>query len=140
MGTWIENRTLQKIMLWSDGLRVIVLLSFSIVMYMIAYQWMYLLLIVVSVLGLFFTPANQALLPYIIGTEDRAKANSLFQLGFTAVKIVGQISTAFLIKLMIPIPLLLVLSAGLLFLSLLFIRKVTPLIKKKRLVSKVNWR
>ncbi len=131
VGTWIENRTLQKVMMLSDGLRVIVLLAFPMVMYAVAYQWTYLLLIMVSVFGLFFTPANQALLPYIIATEDRAKANSLFQLGFTAVKIVGQITTAFLIKLMIPISVLLLLSAGFLFLSLLFIRKVKPLIKKE---------
>lgn len=131
VGTWIENRTLQKVMMLSDGLRVIVLLAFPMVMYAVSYQWTYLLLIVVSILGLFFTPANQALLPYIIATEDRPKANSLFQLGFTAVKIIGQITTALLIKLMIPIPVLLLLTAGLLLLSLLFIRKVTPLIKKE---------
>jgi len=131
VGTWIENRTLQKVMLVSDGLRASVLLSFPLVMYVATYQWTYVLLMVVSVLGLFFTPANQALLPYIIGAEDRAKANSLFQLGLTAVKIMGQISTAFLIKLMVPIPFLFILAAGLLFLSLLFIRRIKPLIKKE---------
>jgi len=131
IGSWIENKTLQKVMIFSDAIRVIILVIFPLIMYVIAYQWTYLLLMMVSVLGLFFIPANQSLLPYIVKTEDRAKANSLFQLGFTVVKIIGQISTAFLIKLLVPTSILLLSSAGLLFLSLLFIRKVVPLIKKE---------
>ena len=135
IGTWIENKTLQKVMIFSDGIRVVVLLSFPLVMNLISYQWTYLLLLIVSVLGLFFMPANQSLLPYIVDNENRAKANSLFQIGFTVVKIIGQVTTAFLIKLMIPISTLLLVSAGLLFLSLLFIRKITPLIKKETTVK-----
>lgn len=136
VGTWIENKTLQKVMIFSDGIRVVVLLIFPLVMSFVAYQWTYLLLLVVSVLGLFFNPANQSLLPYIVTAEERVKANSLFQLGFTVAKIVGQVATAFLIKLMIPISVLLLVSAGLLFLSLLFIRKITPFIKKETIIKK----
>ena len=108
IGTWIENKTLQKVMIFSDGIRVVVLLAFPLVMSLVAYQWTYLLLLIVSVLGLFFMPASQSLLPYIVDNDNRAKANSLFQLGFSVVKIVGQVTTAFLIKLMIPIPILLI--------------------------------
>ena len=135
IGTWIENKTLQKVMIFSDGIRVVVLLAFPLVMSLVAYQWTYLLLLIVSVLGMFFMPASQSLLPYIVDNDNRAKANSLFQLGFSVVKIIGQVTTAFLIKLMIPISTLLFVSAGLLFLSLLFIRKITPLIKKETTVK-----
>ena len=31
IGTWIENKTLQKVMIFSDGIRVVVLLTFPLV-------------------------------------------------------------------------------------------------------------
>ncbi|RHW43485.1 MFS transporter [Neobacillus notoginsengisoli] len=132
VGSWIEGRTLQKVMILSDALRVAMLCFFPFIMYFAPYQWAYLLLFVLSVLQLFFIPANQSLLPHVVSSEERAKANSLFQIGFTVTKIFGQIITTLLIKLLFPISGLLFISAGLLFLSLFFIRKVQPFFKNKQ--------
>ena len=33
VGTWIENKTLQKVMIFSDGIRVVLLLIFPLLMY-----------------------------------------------------------------------------------------------------------
>ncbi|WP_059173374.1 MFS transporter [Bacillus sp. FJAT-27445] len=132
VGSWIEGRTLQKVMILSDTLRVAMLCIFPLIMHFAPYQWTYLLLFVLSVLQLFFIPANQSLLPHVVSVEERAKANSLFQMGFTVTKISGQIITTLLIKLLFPISGLLFISAGLLFLSLLFIRKVQPFVINKQ--------
>ncbi|GEN82739.1 MFS transporter [Sporosarcina luteola] len=132
VGSWIEGRTLQKVMIASDALRVAILCIFPLMMYFAPYQWAYLLLFVLSLLQLFFIPSNQSLLPHVVSADDRAKANSLFQMGFTVTKIAGQIFTTFLIKLLFPIPVLLIIAAGLLFLSLLFIRRVLPFIVNKQ--------
>lgn len=136
VGSWIEGRTLQKVMIVSDALRVAILCIFPLILYFTPYQWTYLLLLILSLLQLFFIPASQSLLPHVVSMEERAKANSLFQMGFTVVKITGQIITTILIKLMFPIPVLLFIAAGLLFLSLLFIRKVQPFIINKQNVQR----
>lgn len=136
VGSWIEGRTLQKVMIISDALRVAMLCISPLILYFAPYQWTYLLLFVLSVLQLFFIPANQSLLPHIVSVEERAKANSLFQMGFTLTKIAGQIITTFFIKLLFPIPVLLFITAGLLFLSLLFIQKVQPFIINKQNVQR----
>ncbi|MHC8514518.1 MFS transporter [Sporosarcina sp. ITBMC105] len=136
VGSWIEGRTLQKVMIVSDALRVVILCIFPIILYVAPYHWAYLLLFLLSALQLFFIPANQALLPSIVSTEERAKANSLFQMGFTVTKIIGQISTTLLIKLLFPIPVLLFIAAGLLVLSLLFIRAVRPYSKNNQVIRR----
>jgi len=129
IGTWIGDKTLQKVMSYSNIIRVAVLIIFIMIMPNISYQWAYLLLCILSVLGLFFMPANQSLLPHIIKNEERPTANSLLQLGLTAVKILGQIFTAVMIKLSITPSLLLIASAVLLLLSFIFITQIKPLIK-----------
>ena len=129
IGAWISDKTLQKIMAYSNMIRVAVVSIFFLFMPFSPYQWAYLLLIIVSILDLFFMPANQSLLPHIVEDEERPSANSLLQLGLTAVKILGQIFTAFMIKLSVTPPLLLIVSAVLLFLSFIFIRQIKPLVK-----------
>lgn len=132
IGAWISNKTLQKVMAYSNLVRVAVIIIFFIGLPLFSYQWAYLFLIIVSILDLFFMPANQSLLPHIVENEDRPSANSLLQLGYTVVKIVGQIFTAFMIKLSVSPPLLLIVSAILLFLSYIFIRQIKPLVKIKQ--------
>lgn len=132
IGTWIGDKTLQKVMSYSNLIRIAVLIIFITIMPNIVYQWAYFLLCILSVLGLFFMPANQSLLPHIIENDERPTANSLLQLGLTAVKIFGQIFTALMIKLSVKPSLLLIASAVLLFLSFIFIRQIKPLIKLER--------
>lgn len=140
IGAWLEDKTLQRIMIYSDGIRVFVLLLFILTMSFIRVEWTYLLLMIISLLGLFFVPASQSLLPFVVKQEDRAKANSLFQLGFTVVRMIGQICTAVLIKIGIPISALLIIVASCLLLSLLFIWNVKPWIRKETTKAKGQWR
>ncbi|MFD2682665.1 MFS transporter [Bacillus seohaeanensis] len=140
IGAWLDNKSLQKVMIYSNAFRIVMLLAFLFVMSFIAYQWVYLLLIVLSILGLFFTPANQSLLPQIIENEHRPKANSLLQLGFTVVKIFGQVFTALMVKWSLIPSVLLMISAGLLLFSLVFIRKITPMVKKQPVKKRGQWK
>ena len=73
VGSWIEGRTLQKVMILSDALRVAMLCIFPLIMYFAPYQWTYLLLFVLSVLQLFFIPANQSLLPHVVSVRGTRK-------------------------------------------------------------------
>ncbi|WP_391207274.1 MFS transporter [Psychrobacillus sp. L4] len=139
IGAWLEDKTLQKVMVFSDGIRVFILVLFLLTMSFIQVEWTYLLLLFISLLGLFFVPASQSLLPFVVKQEDRAKANSLFQLGFTVLRMIGQISTAALIKLGIPIPILLLIVASCLLLSLVFIWNVKPWFRKESSEKVGQW-
>ncbi len=140
IGTWINDKTLQKVMTYANLLQVVMLLVFLCFSPYLAYQWIYPLLVIISVLGLFFVPANQSLLPHIVEVEARPKANSLLQLGYTGVKVSGQIFTAFMIKLSFAPLALLAVSAILLLLSILFIRKIKPVIKNEQIVKQNQWK
>lgn len=139
IGAWIGSRTLQKVMSVSNGMRVIILTIFLCVAPFISYEWAYLLLIIESILALFFIPANQSLLPHLVNEEERPSANSLLQIGFTVVKIMGQVFTAFMIKLSWSPHSLLIGSAGLLLASLLFIHKIKPLVKNTPSRKQSQW-
>ncbi|MFJ8065968.1 MFS transporter [Psychrobacillus sp. NPDC096426] len=140
IGAWLEDKTLQKVMVFSDGIRVFIIVLFLLTMSFIQVEWTYLLLMIVSLLSLFFVPASQSILPFVVKHEKRPKANSLFQLGFTVVRIIGQITTAALIKLGIPIPVLLMIVASCLLLSLLYIWNVKPWFRKEASETKGQWR
>ncbi|WP_180968139.1 MFS transporter [Cytobacillus massiliigabonensis] len=140
IGAWIENKTLQKVMGYSNFIQVIMLVLFLVTAPFLAYQWVYLLLVILSILGLFFIPANQSLLPHIVEEENRAAANSLLQLGFTAVKIVGQVFTALMIKLTYTPSSLLIISVCMLLVSLIFIKRVKPIVKKEQMEKQSQWK
>ena len=132
IGAWIENKTLQKVMIYSDFFRVVALIVFALFMYQIGYEWTFVLLIIISILGQFFLPANQSLLTFVVSNEDRAKANGLLQMAYTVSKITGGLLASFLIKQSVSIPILLFLSAIILFLSLILVVKIKPYVKKER--------
>ncbi|MGZ9584729.1 MFS transporter [Paenibacillus marinisediminis] len=139
IGAWISNKTLQRVMSHSNTIRSIVLVAFVCVMPYIPYQWTYVILIIESVIGLFFIPANQSLLPHIVQDRQRPTANSLLQLGFTVVKILGQTFTALMIKLSFTPTSLLLVSVGLLIFSLVFINRIKPLVKNESAQHSSQW-
>ncbi|MFC7372796.1 MFS transporter [Fictibacillus iocasae] len=131
-GAWLNNKRLQAVMVNSTIIRIAVLLCFLLVMPVIDYHWAYLLLILLSVLGLIFIPASQSILPNIVDQDYRPAANSMMQLGYTAVKVIGQISTALLLKLTMTPLVLWGVSAILLICSLLFITQIKPSLPTKQ--------
>ena len=139
IGAWIANKTLKKVMTYSSVIRVIVIVLFLLLIPYLTYQWAYVLLIMWSILGLFFIPANQSLLPQIVADEHRPSANSLLQLGFTLVKIIGQVFTASMIKLSISPTSLLTVSCGLIILSILFIVQIKPVVKQVSIRKQNQW-
>lgn len=140
VGAWISKKVLQKIMVYSNIIQAATIVLFIIFMPFVAYEWIYVFLITLSIIGIFFVPANQSLLPYIVEEEDRPKANSLLQLGFTMVKIMGQIFTAVAIKFAITPDSLLIFSAVLMVISVLFIRLIKPPIRDTSNEEKGQWK
>lgn len=140
VGAWISKKVLQKVMMYSNMIQATIIVLFIIFMPFVAYEWIYVFLIALSIIGIFFVPANQSLLPYIVEEEDRPKANSLLQLGFTMVKILGQIFTAVAIKIAMPPNLLLIFSAVLMVISVLFIRIIKPAVRDTSNEEKGQWK
>lgn len=140
IGAWISNKTLQKVMIISTAIQAMVLFVFLTIMPFVTYQWLYGFLVILSILALFFVPANQALLPYIVEENHRPQANGALQLGLTGVKMVGQIFTAFIIKIGINPEHLLIIAGILMLLSLVFTSRIKPAIKETQNEEKSQWR
>ncbi|MCJ8006032.1 MFS transporter [Lederbergia wuyishanensis] len=140
IGAWINNKTLQKVMMYSNLVQVFMISLFLLFIPYMLYQWAYLLLIFISILGLFFVPANQSLLPHIVGNDDRPKANSLLQLGYTAVKIIGQVFTATMIKVSFTPATLITISIVLLIVSIFFINNIKPFVKRDQTIKHSQWK
>ncbi|GAV13143.1 MFS transporter [Paenibacillus sp. NAIST15-1] len=85
-GAWISGKTLQHVMAWSNVVRMIGMILFFFFSDLIPMPWVYVLLITESIVGLFFMPANQSLLPQIVSERERPSANSWLQMGYTVVK------------------------------------------------------
>ncbi|WP_413381372.1 MFS transporter [Alkalihalobacillus sp. 1P02AB] len=131
IGAWIHHKTLQKVMSYSKLVIMICLIMYVIFEPHFHYFMIYVLLGLISISSLFFFPANQSLLPYLVQPEKRTNANSLLQLGYTIMKIGGQIFTAWMIKLSVSPLLLLFVSSVLLALTIIAISKIKPLIKNQ---------
>jgi MFS family permease len=116
-------------MIMSDLFRGSILVFFIVLIPLVPYQWTYAFLFVDSALSLFFIPANQSLLPYIVNKKDRPTANGLLQSSFMIMRMAGHGVAAFFISIGISIQFLLILSATLIMISLLLIRRIKPFIK-----------
>lgn len=139
VGAWISGKTLQHVMAWSNIVRVVGLIAFITVSSSLPLAWVYAFLILESIVGLFFMPANQSLLPQVVSEQQRPSANSWLQMGYTIVKIAGQTFTAFMLKQHIPPAQLLVAAVILLFFSWMFIRRIKPLVKLPASKQQSRW-
>ncbi|MDT8977571.1 MFS transporter [Paenibacillus sp. chi10] len=138
-GAWISGKTLQHVMAWSNVVRMIGMILFFFFSDLIPMPWVYVLLITESIVGLFFMPANQSLLPQIVSERERPSANSWLQMGYTVVKISGQTFTAFMLKNGFPPASLLLFSAFLLLCSLMCIMLMKPKVKQEMPEGQGHW-
>ncbi|GAV10728.1 MFS transporter [Paenibacillus sp. NAIST15-1] len=138
-GAWISGKTLQHVMVWSNVVRMSGMILFFLLSNMIPMPWVYALLISESIVGLFFMPASQSLLPQIVSEKERPSANSWLQMGYTVVKITGQIFTAFMLKNGSSPASLLLFSAFLLLCSLMCIMRMKPKVKQEMPERRGQW-
>lgn len=130
IGAWIEGKVFQKVMVYSDLIRGSLLLLFIALLPLLHhYQWAYAFLFADSVLSLFFIPANQALLPYIVAKNEQSAANGLLQSAYMVMRIAGHGVAAFFISIGVGTRPLLLLSASLVLLSLTLIQRIRPYTK-----------
>ncbi|MED5016417.1 MFS transporter [Paenibacillus chibensis] len=139
VGAWISGKTLQHVMAWSNIVRIVGMIAFIALSSALPLAWVYALLILESIVGLFFMPANQSLLPQVVSEQQRPSANSWLQMGYTIVKIAGQTFTAFMLKQHIPPAQLLVAAVILLIFSWMFIRQIKPLVKLPASKQQSRW-
>ncbi|GIO29060.1 MULTISPECIES: MFS transporter [Paenibacillus] len=138
-GVWINGKTLQHVMSWSNAVRIAGMLLFVSFAEWIPVYWVYALLVLESIVGLFFMPANQSLLPQIVSAENRPAANSWLQMGYTVVKIAGQTFTAMMLKSTVSPAMLLLTASMLLLCSMLCILRVKPLVRLPKPKSQNRW-
>lgn len=98
IGSLIEQRTLHKIMYTCNLIRFALLFFAAISLFVLPLWSLFLLLVLLSIVDLFYLPASQALLPRIIPENLRPKGNSLFQLAYATLRIAGQLLSAILLS------------------------------------------
>lgn len=133
IGTWVERKNFRKVMLWSDGIRGIILLIFLLSLPQIPIIWAYIYIIIESSIALFFFPANQSLLPYIVEKKLLPQANSLLQLGYIVVRTIGFMAATFFVSISFSISTILLIAVFFLFLSLPLIKRIKPIEKKVKI-------
>ena len=82
IGAFVENKSLQKVMISSDITRILFLLLFYLynLLFTQTIFTIYLLIFVVTFINIFFTTASSTLMPHIVEHSNIPKANSLFRI------------------------------------------------------------
>ncbi|MER1957001.1 MAG: MFS transporter [Solibacillus sp.] len=82
IGAFVENKSLQKVMIYSDITRILFLLLFYLynLLFTQTIFTIYLLIFLVTFINIFFTTASSTLMPHIVEHSNIPKANSLFRI------------------------------------------------------------
>ncbi|WP_341323245.1 MFS transporter [Solibacillus sp. FSL H8-0523] len=82
IGAFVENKSLQKVMIYSDITRILFLLIFYLynLLFTQTIFTIYLLIFFVTFINIFFTTASSTLMPHIVEHSNIPKANSLFRI------------------------------------------------------------
>lgn len=82
IGAFVENKSLQKVMIYSDITRILFLLIFYLynLLFTQTIFTIYLLIFLVTFINIFFTTASSTLMPHIVEHSNIPKANSLFRI------------------------------------------------------------
>ena len=101
IGAFVENKTLQKVMISSDIIRILLLLLFSLYnfLYVESLFAIYLLLFLVTFTNIFFTTASSALMPHVVDHSHIPKANSFFRIITMTAKLLSYSFAALLFNL-----------------------------------------
>lgn len=103
IGAFVENKSLQKVMISSDVIRIIFLLLFY--MYSVLFTQslfiIYVLIFLITFINIFFTTASSTLMPHIVEHEHIPKANSLFRIITMTAKLVSYSFAALLFYLQV---------------------------------------
>lgn len=99
IGTWVGTKVLHHVIQVSNVARAFLLIVAFLFLPQMPLVSVFLLLILLSVLDLFFLPASQTLLPRLVEDVHRPKANSLFQLVLTGSRILAQITSGVILSL-----------------------------------------
>lgn len=136
VSSWVENKILQKVMINVEMLRIISWLLFLISFNFMNIWGVLLFIFIDKFLLVFYMPTSQSLLPQIVDKKDLAISNSINEFAFISMRILGMIITAFLIKIGFFINHLLFLGVICLYVSILYIKKIKPLIRKSNTEKK----
>lgn len=82
IGAYVENKSLQKVMIYSDITRILFLLLFYLynLLFTQTIFTIYLLIFLVTFINIFFTTASSTLMPHIVEHSNIPKANSLYRI------------------------------------------------------------
>lgn len=132
IGAWVEKKYLQKVIIMSDIIRATIMLFLIIALPHLSYLWIFVYLVIEGTLSLFFFPANQSLLPHLVSKKSIVEGNSVLQLSYIVMKIVGFGLASFFISISFSISYILAICVTCLLLSAFFTRKIRPYIKNQQ--------
>lgn len=120
----VGSKVLHRVIQVTNIGRAALLLAAFLFLPQMPLLYVFIVLVLLSMLDLFFLPASQTLLPRLVDEVHRPRANSLFQLALTGSRILAQIISGFLLSIGLS-PLSLLIVCALLFgVSALTVQKI----------------
>lgn len=129
ISVWIEQRKLQRVMIGSNLIRMVLFLVFYLFIHYLPYYWAFIFLFIDGLFALFFFPSNQSLLPHLVKEKRlRLQANSAFEMTYLITKICSYALVTLAIHYSIELSHLLMICILLWGMSTFFVWKIRPFV------------
>lgn len=147
IGAFVENKSLQKVMVFSDIIKILLLLLFSLFnfLYSESLLTVFLLIFLVTISNIFFTTASNTLMPHIVEQSHIPTANSFFRIITMTAKLLSYSFAALLFNLNLGINTSVVIVISFYcasFFAIMFIRpsfrNIHPSIKNPLLIDSIK--
>ncbi|GAK08501.1 MFS transporter [Geomicrobium sp. JCM 19038] len=99
---------MKRVIRFSNSIRAIIVIVLTLFLSSVSLPILFVLLMLLSIFDLFFLPSSQALVPQFVNRDHRPKANALFQMSITILRIVAQAVSGFVLALQFPVEVLLI--------------------------------
>ncbi|WP_112180328.1 MULTISPECIES: MFS transporter [Paraliobacillus] len=130
-GAYVEKSNLQKTMIVTDVIRIILIGAFVAIDYFFVSSpvFIYLLLFLITINDMFFLPASQSLLRWVVPEEHRPQANGQLQVAMMTGKLLSYSLGAFLLKVGVPLNTMLFVVVLTFALSILLTQFIRPFVR-----------
>lgn len=133
-GAYVENKNLQKVMMYSDAIRILVIGLFFLTSFFIVGSSIpiYTFIFLITFVNIFFSTASSTLIPNILSVEDIPKANSYFRIINMTAKLIAYAFAAFLFTYNFSDNVKVLFAALFYLLSLLVVSRIRPYVHNKK--------
>ena len=136
-GAYVENKSLQKVMVYSDAVRILIVVLFFIssLFLLDSKVLIYSLIFLITFVNIFFSTASSTLIPNILSQEEIPKANSFFRIINMVAKLIAYGFAAILFTWGVSDNAKILLAAAFYLSSLIIISRIKPYVQNKLMDS-----